>query len=130
MSRAEYPASTVQPEEVTVTFSFQCTNAGAISLIRGGGGRISSIGAMASGVSVITLAKPYPYQLLAGFGSVSVSGGVDGGTIEIDTASYSNSAGTVSLRHVVVAGTAGNPPATCRINVTLTFLKRKALQYP
>lgn len=131
MSRAPYASLTAQPEEFDIKFSFQVTNAGAITLIRGGGGRIKSIGAMASGVSVVTLNTPYPPQLLCAFTSANlVAAGVDGGTIEVDTESYSAAAGTFNIRHCVAAGTVGQPVGTIRANVACTFVNKKALKYP
>jgi hypothetical protein len=130
MSRAPYDPLTYQPEEVTLNFSFQVTNAGAISLIRGGGGKVVSVGGMASGVSVVTLATPRPYQLVCALGSVNlVAAGVDGGSVEVDTVSYNNSAGTFNIRHCVAAGTVGNPVGTSRINVTCVFVRRKTMAY-
>lgn len=131
MSRAPFPPLSFQQEEFLLNFSFQVlVTTGVISLIRGGGGRILSIGTMASGVSVVTLNTPYPPQMLWAVGSANlVAAGIDGGSVEVDTESYSATAGTFNIRHCVAAGTVGNPVGTTRINCSIGFIGKKALRY-
>jgi len=135
MSRGDYPGATYEPEEIALRFSFKvAASTGAVSLIRGGGGHVKSVGTMASGVCLVTLNTPYPPQMLQGHASPSKSAGsgIDGNTCEVPTADYDATAGTFKVYYIVQDGTPAVgtvPAADARISVTCVFQRRNALKY-
>lgn len=143
--RAPFQSLTPQPEELVLSFSYKCAaGTGAASNIIGDGGSldasgahtggmVKSIAAMSAGVQVVQLNTPYPPQMLSAIASPAknAGAGTDGNTCEVPIADYDPAAGTFKIYYIVQDGTPAVgtvPAADARINVRVTFERRKALK--